>query len=162
GASWAEAVDGQPSMTEVFETGGLASYAHLVPVGTTPWAVVAFVQPALGSLSQGFLERIGSLSAGPGGLMVVDREGLPLWAWTADLVGTAHVTTAELAALPDRGVSSWTIEHDGVEHTLAGTRLSDGYALVFDQASHLLYGDLRAAQRSRSLVLLGVLGSAVL
>ena len=68
-------------------------------------------------------------------------------------------TAAEVEALPGGEVVTWTADRDGREHTYAGTRLAGGYALVFEQATDLLYGDLREAegQRSRALIILLVI-----
>nr|MDT0665436.1 hypothetical protein [Micromonospora sp. DSM 115978] len=44
GASWQEALDGQPTVTDVFELDGEATRAVLVPVGgSQPWGVIVTV-----------------------------------------------------------------------------------------------------------------------
>lgn len=161
GDAWSVALSGEPTVSDTFELDGSPVAAHLVPVGDEPWGVVVLAQPSLGSPSQTFLEQVGSLNEAPGGLLVVDRTGVAYLAWSLELSGEPVVDPAEVAALEPGRVTSWTSSVDGTERTRVGAPLAHGYALVFDQASNDLFGDLRDAQRSRTLVLFGVLGASV-
>lgn len=162
GDAWATALDGEATVSDTFELDGVPVMAQLVPVGEPPWGVVALVESALGSPSQTFFEQVGSLNDAPGGLFVVDRNGTAFLAWSLDLAGERVLEASEVAALEPGSVRSWTTIVDGVERTRVGASLAHGYALVFDQASEDLFGDVRAAQRSRATVLFGVLGASVL
>ena len=60
-------------------------------------------------------------------------------------------------SLPRNASRVWTVDRNGTEVTLAGTALGNGYALLFEQETDKLYGDLRAAQHQRDVTLLAVL-----
>jgi diguanylate cyclase (GGDEF)-like protein/PAS domain S-box-containing protein len=162
GAGWADAVAGRPGYSNVFHHGGQVAYASLVPIGgPEPWAVLVAVRPALGSPNQEFFQQVGSLNSHPGGLAIVDRQGVALQAWSPHRMGESVVSAADIAALPAGSTRTWTAARDGVETTFIGTDLGHGYALVFEQRSDDLFEDLRASQHLRDVVLLAVLGVAL-
>jgi diguanylate cyclase (GGDEF)-like protein/PAS domain S-box-containing protein len=159
--NWKTALTGKNVTGDVIEARGTVSYPALVPVGgPQPWAVLVSLKPARGA-SQEFMEQIGSLNGRPGGLAVLDRKGVAYSAWSTGRNGQRVLTQPERDALPTGTATVWTRAIDGTEWTFVGTRVSEANALVFEQRTDDLFGDLRAAQGTRDLTLLAVLAAAL-
>jgi diguanylate cyclase (GGDEF)-like protein/PAS domain S-box-containing protein len=162
GTAWHDAVGGRATVSDAFRRDGAVVNATLVPVGSpTPWAVMVTVEPALGSVGQDYHEQMGSLNSEPGGLVLVDRQGVALNSWSRDELGRPVVPAADVAALPTDLPRVWTGYRDGAEETFVGVGVGQGYGLVFEQDTAKLYGDLEAAQHSRDLTLVAVLAVAL-
>jgi diguanylate cyclase (GGDEF)-like protein/PAS domain S-box-containing protein len=161
GPTWAEARAGRPGLSSSFRYGGAVANATLVPVGSEPWAVVVIVERALGSPWQTYQQEIGSLGDEPGGLVLVDRNGVALSSWDTGQIGQPVMTAADVAGLPVDRATLRTRGTDGREVTDIATRLPDGYALVFQQETDRMYRDLHEVHGRRTLTLLAVLAVAL-
>ncbi|MBK5222320.1 MAG: diguanylate cyclase, partial [Acidimicrobiia bacterium] len=160
--AWQVATGGTPVLSDVFAHRGVPSVATLIPVSDGPaWALVVLIQPAVDTAGQSFHEQTGSMNGESGGLMLLDRSGVAMNAWSRDRIGEEAVDPRRLADLPEGEAITWTEQRDGSEVTLIGTGLANGYSLVFEQATGLLFGDLRSAQRLQTFVLLSVVGAAL-
>jgi diguanylate cyclase (GGDEF)-like protein/PAS domain S-box-containing protein len=163
GPAWDQALRGSRGTSDVFVDRGEVSSASLVPVGgPSPWAVVVQVHHARDSVDQGFAQHLGGLNDKPGGLAVVDRRGVASQSWDLSDLGRPLLPADELARLINAGSLRWTAGRDGRETVLIGRVLPSGYAVVFEQATDDLLGDLRAAQRQRDRTLLAVLTGTML
>src|SRR6185503_4666428 len=163
GATWGEALAGRPGRTDAFRRDGRVVSATLVPVGApAPWGVLAAVEDALDSPRQSYLAQLGSQNGEPGGLALADARGVAVASWDPARLGTVVVPAATIARLPlgdPVALSGGVAGTDAV--TAIGSRTTGGHAVLFEQRSDLLFGDLRDAQHRRDLTLLAVLSGTL-
>jgi diguanylate cyclase (GGDEF)-like protein/PAS domain S-box-containing protein len=162
GPSWREGLAGRSSVTNGFRHDGEWFFATVIPVGgATPWAVLVTAEPATRSSGQSFYTQLGSMNGQPGGLVLLDRNGVAVQSWNPDEIGRSVLSPAGVAGLPADDARSFAVQRDGTEVTFVGAAVSPGFALVFEQETARLFGDLQQAQSQRNTTLLAVLAAAV-
>jgi diguanylate cyclase (GGDEF)-like protein/PAS domain S-box-containing protein len=162
GSTWPDAVRGIRGTTPAFRQRDSLSTAALIPVGAgRPWAVLVVVKDVRTATEQEFFVRYGTLDGSPGGFSMVDRNGVAVSSWRPPAVGQTVMTPARAAELPVGETATWTEARPQGELLMVGSAQSNGYALLFEQATDHLYADLRAAQHQRDVTLLAVLAVAL-
>jgi diguanylate cyclase (GGDEF)-like protein/PAS domain S-box-containing protein len=158
GGAWPQALAGRPVITKVISYAGKVVQAVLVPVGGAhPWAVLVEIVPSSGSSGQRFDSQLGALNREPGGLNVVDPDGVVYESWDAGMVGRRLLPAATVRALPFLKVRQWTQQTPQGPVVLIAEGVTEGYTLVFRQSEADLYGDLRHEQAHRDAILLALL-----
>ena len=128
-----------------------------MPVGPEPWAVLVVVVRTRASPWQTYVQEVGSLSHEPGGLVLMDRNGVAVSSWDRTQIGRPVLSQAEVASLPTGTAAIRTREEHGVDITHVATRLPATLLpedLLASRKDRLLERQLRAA-------LAGVFGELV-
>lgn len=156
---WTDALAGRVYTTELRDDGDRQRLFVIIPIlarGGVEHVLVLGATPAESNWSVA-LANLGSLSDGPGGLVVADAEGRALSAWDPDLVGQ-RVFDPE--RFPDQ-VGEHVIVRDDARRSIRiatpipGTH-SPTYA-VWDQDETSMFADLHGARATRDGALAAVL-----
>jgi diguanylate cyclase (GGDEF)-like protein/PAS domain S-box-containing protein len=163
GEAWDAALEGTATRTASFDYGGENAWATTVPIGLgRPWGVLVVVQPTLDLSAQLFMQKVGTLKTGEGGLFSLDPVGRVNNSWNPATVGRMVADGKALTSHPVGAVVTTTRGRGADEVTTVSMRTSMGLTVGFEQRTEDLFADLRSEQRRRSLTLLAVFAIAAL
>ena len=157
GDAWESALAGKSARTDGFRYDGRMAWATTAPIGFgTPWGVLVVVQHTGATSAQLFVQKVGTLRTGDGGLFWLDRQGRTLISWDPSREGTVATDPQVLASRPVGSTVTTTRGQGSDEVTTISMRTADGLTVGFEQRTEALFDDLRVEQRRRDLTLLGV------
>ncbi|MDZ7677988.1 MAG: diguanylate cyclase [Acidimicrobiales bacterium] len=159
---WQEAFDGTPYASPLTHDGTNPRIYYVIPITTDDpieLVLVMGADPTQTSWSEP-LATLGALSPGPGGLSIVDVNGVAASSWDESLVGEQLIDPADLTTV-DRDVPF--VDRDGGDdgdQVHIAVEIPDSHSptfAVWTQSHASLFGDLHAGQRPRDVALVVVL-----